>query len=163
MRNRIWIELTQAKFYVEFTSLYCDRQRSILRYFNLGVLAFSTGGVMGWAFWGNMPLVACCIISTISLLRLVQPQLIMSDKQIQNLDSIYKFYFDYYNKLERLWFDFEHGAIDSETAKAQFFEIKDSEGSINAIVNETVRTKPNSLIKRAKCYSDEYFKLSFNT
>lgn len=92
MRNRIWTELTQSKFNEEFASLYADQQRSILRYFNIGVLIFSTAGIMGWKIWDNFPLVSCIIISTVSLLRLVQPQLIMTEKQISNLDTIQKFY-----------------------------------------------------------------------
>ena len=40
MRNRIWTEMTQAKHNEEFASLYAERQRKVLRYFNIGVLIF---------------------------------------------------------------------------------------------------------------------------
>lgn len=163
MRDRIWTELTQAKFNVEFAGLYADRQRSLLRYFNIFVLVFSAGGVMGWSFWDNFPLVACILIGAVSLLRHIQPQLIMTEKQIINLDTISKFYFNYYNNLEKLWYDNEDEQIDNQTLKSEFFKIKNSESEINSLVNETIRTKPKKLVKKSKEYSDQYFKLSFNT
>lgn len=163
MRDRIWRELTQAKFNSEFASIYADKQRSLLRYFNICILVFSSGGVMGWSFWKGLPLLSCIIIAGASLLRLLQPHIIMSDKQISNLDSISAFYFNYYNKLERLWFDLEHNTLDNETCKNCFFEIKHSEDKINQIVNETIRSKPKKLIMEAKNNSDNYFKLTFNT
>ena len=163
MRDRIWNELTKAKFNSEFASIYADKQRTSLRYFNLCILVFSSSGVMGWAIWKELPLLSCVIIAGISLLRLLQPHLIMNDKQITNLDNINSFYFNYYNKLERLWFDLEHNTLDNETCKNCFFEIKQSEESINQLVNETIRTKPKKLIYEAKKNSDTYFKLTFNT
>lgn len=163
MRDRIWTELTQAKFNIEFAGLYADRQRSLLRYFNIFVLVFSSGGAMGWAFWDNFPLIACVLIGAVSLLRHIQPQLIMTEKQIINLDTISKFYFNYYNNLEKLWYDNEDEQIDNQTLKTEFFKIKNSESEINSMVNETIRTKPKKLVKKAKEYSDQYFKISFNT
>lgn len=163
MRNRIWTELTQAKFNIEFSALYADQQRSFLRYFNIGVLVFSSGGVMGWKVWDNAPVIACFLIAVISLARLIQPHIIMTDKQLSNLDSIHKFYIDYYNKLERLWYDFEHDTLDIETVKNRFFEIKQLETDINQTINDTIRTKPKKLVNKAASYSNQYFKLSFNT
>lgn len=58
MRNRIWTELTQAKHSAEFASLYSDRQRTILRIFNIGILAFSSAGIMGRKLWQHLPLMA---------------------------------------------------------------------------------------------------------
>lgn len=163
MRDRIWNELTKAKFNSEFASIYADKQRTSLRYFNICILVFSSGGVMGWAVWKELPLLSCSIIAGISLLRLLQPHLIMNDKQITNLDNINGFYFNYYNKLERLWFDLEHNTLDNEACKNCFFEIKQSEDSVNQLVNETIRTKPKKLVAEAKSNSDTYFKLTFNT
>lgn len=163
MRDRIWRELTQAKFNSEFATLYAERQRRNLRYFNILILVFSTGGIMGWSIWKELPLLSCGLISIISLLRLTQPHIIMTDKQISNLDNISRFYFNYYNKLERLWYDMEHNANNNETTKVLFFEIKHLEDEINQVINETIRSKPKSLQNEAKINSDNYFKLTFNT
>ncbi len=163
MRNRIWAELTQAKHNIEFASLYSDHQRTVLRMFNIGVLAFSSAGIMGWKVWQHMPLIACSIIALVSLLRLLQPHLIMSDKQLKNLDDIQRFYADYYNQLEQLWFDFETSRLTEEQATKRFFEYKKSETDINPIISETIRNKPKRIVDKCKLHSDEYFKQVFNT
>src|SRR5690554_2604330 len=102
MRNRIWTELTQAKHNIEFATLYSDQQRLVLRGFNMGILVFSSAGVMGWKVWEHLPVIACGIIASVSLIRLLQPHLIMNEKQLRNLDDIHRFYSDYYNDIERL-------------------------------------------------------------
>lgn len=162
MRNRIWAELTQAKFNIEFTTLYLENQRKKLRYFNIAILIFSSGGIMGWKFWNDLPLVVCVIIAAISLLRLLQPHIIMGDKQIANLDTIQKFYTEYYNKLEKLWFDNEKTSLPDQEVSDIFFTIRNTENEINVTINETLRTKPKSLVRKAKSYSDLYFKNVFN-
>ena len=145
MRDRIWNELTQAKFNSEFATLYAEKQRVYLRRFNVLILVFSGGGVMGWTFWKDFPLASCIIIASVSLIRLLQPHLIMNDKQIGNLDNISKFYFNYYNKLEKLWYDSEYETVNFEKTKKLFFIIKASEQEINQIVNETLKSKPKDL------------------
>lgn len=161
MRTKIWYELSKAKFNNEFTVLYAHRQRLVLRWFNMGILVFSTGGVMGWKLWENLPLVVLIIISIVSLLRLVQPHLIMTDKQISNLESINKFYFDFSNRLEQLWFDLETDKIDIHTASNILFDIKKSETQINTIVNENIWSKPKRLSELAKNSTDEYLNRVF--
>ncbi len=162
MRNRIWTELTQSKHNIEFATLYSDRQRFILRVFNIGTLAFSSAGVMGWKVWENLPLIACVIIASISLLKLLQPHLIMDEKQLKNLHEIHRFYTDYYNKVEKLWYDFEADRISEEQATNTFFELKKLETDINPIIAETIRSKPNRIVKKCKKNSDEYFYQVFN-
>jgi len=163
MRDRVWTELTQAKHSEAFASLYAEQQRIYLKWFNMGVLVFSTGGVMGWAIWDNVPLVSCIIIATVSLFRLLQPHIIMTEKQISNIDIIGSFYTDYYNKLERLWFDIEHGSLKNEAIKGKFFKLKETESKINNLVNETIKTKPKRLVNKAGQNSIVYFKRTFKT
>lgn len=163
MRNRIWTELTQAKHNIEFSSLYADYQRKILRIFNICILIFSSSGIMGWTIWDKLPLVACIIIAGISLLRLLQPQLIMSESQIKDLDEIQRFYAGYYNKLEKLWYDFEANRLKEQDVTQIFFEIKQTEKDIDSKVAETIRSKPKHILKKSKVHSDQYFTNVFNT
>tara|TARA_R110001606_G_scaffold19125_1_gene70801 strand:- start:184 stop:675 length:492 start_codon:yes stop_codon:yes gene_type:complete len=162
MRNRIWNELTQSKHNIEFASLYSDRQRFILRIFNMGILAFSSAGIMGWSIWENVPLIACIIIAGISLLRLIQPHLIMNEKQLKNLDDIHRFYADYYNKIEKLWYDFDSDRLSEEQATKAFFKLKKLETDVNPIIAETIRSKPKVIVNKCKKNSDQYFKQVFN-
>ena len=163
MRNRIWTELTQAKHNIEFATLYSDQQRLVLRGFNMGVLVFSSAGIIGWKVWEHLPVIACGIIAAVSLIRLLQPHLIMNEKQLRNLDDIHRFYSDYYNDIEKLWFDFESGRVTEEEATNSFFELKKKETEINPIIAETIRSKPKRIVKKCKVHSDQYFKHVFNT
>lgn len=162
MRNRIWAELTQSKHNIEFASMYSDRQRAILRIFNMGILIFSSAGIMGWKIWENLPLIACIIIAGISLIRLLQPHLIMNEKQLKNLDDIHRFYADYYNNIEKLWYDLESNRINEEQATKSFFKLKNLETDINPLIAETIRSKPKRLLKKCKKNSDDYFKQVFS-
>ena len=72
----------------------------------------------------------------------------MSEKQIINLESIIKFYFSFYNQLERLWYDSEHKTFDREAIKVEFFRIKESESNINGLVNETIKSRPKKLVRK---------------
>ncbi|MCD8409283.1 hypothetical protein [Tenacibaculum finnmarkense] len=163
MRNRIWTELTQSKHNIVFTSIYSDRQRFILRIFNIGILTFSSAGIMGWKIWKDLPLIACILIAGISLLKLLQPHLIMNEKQLKNLDDIHKFYADYYNKIEKLWYQFDSNRITEEQATNAFFKLKKLETDINPIIADTIRSKPKGIVKRCKKNTDEYFNQVFNT
>jgi hypothetical protein len=163
MRERIWYELTQAKHH----NLYCVHllsfRRQILNIFNIIILGFSTGGIMGWAVWKDFPLASCIIIATISLFRLLQPHLIPSDKQIDKLDQVADFYFDYYNKLEPLWLDIYYSRISDTEAQAKFYKIKSTEKSINKTVTEIIKRTNKQVLKKTEFESRAYFKNNFNT
>lgn len=163
LRNRIWAELTQSKHNIEFVSAYSDEQRFRLRIFNIVVLVFSAGGIMGWRVWDNFPLIACSIIALVSLLRLIQPQLIMDEKLLKKLDDVHRFYVDYFNQLEQLWLDYESDRTLSEDAQIRFYDLKSLESDIHPIVSEVIRTKPKRIVKKCKATSDTYFKQIFNT
>jgi hypothetical protein len=163
MRDRIWHELTTAKFNCEFLSLYETHQRLILKYFNTSILLFSSGGILGWPIWDKIPGIACAIVCAASLLKLLQPQLIMSEMQIINVSDIGQFYNNYYNKIERIWYDLEDGNIDSIKVKKELYKLKDEELAINPLINENIKSVPKRIVKKATIYTDIYIKVNFNT
>ncbi|MGV8093856.1 MAG: hypothetical protein AB2L24_18505 [Mangrovibacterium sp.] len=163
MRDRIWAELTQAKHNSEYSSLYLERQKKLKQYSQLIILAFSTGGIMGWPFWDKLPMIACVIISAISLLRLIQPQLIMKDEDLAKLDRINIFYCGYFVKLEKMWYEFEEMANYDSSFRNNFFELVNSESDANKLLNEIVLFHNKKLIKKAKTNSDTYFANVFHT
>ncbi len=163
MRSRLWYELAQAKYNEKYICLLIGFQRQILNSFNLLVTIFSAAGVMGWKVWDKLPVVACGIIAGISLLKLVQPHVIPSDKQIEKFDKVADFYFDFYLKLEALWFDCENGFLDEKSMQSQFHDLKQTEREINKIINE-IHKKPNHRISReAQAATDLFFNKAFNT
>lgn len=163
MRKRIWNELAQVKH----NHLYCcyllAKQRRILNHFNLLTLAFSSAGIMGWAFWKEFPLASCIIVAGISLLKLVSPHLVSSDKQIDKLDKVADFYFDYFNKVEELWHNHYNYRLSDEQAQAKFYEVKATEREINKIVNEIIKSTDKKIYRKADEEARNYLSRNFKT
>lgn len=86
-----------------------------------------------------------------------------SEKQIDKLDQITDFYFDYYNKIEQLWLDHYNYRLTDEQAQQKFYKIKATERDINKLVNEIVKSTNNSIYKRADQETRNYLKRTFNT
>lgn len=162
MRERIWYELAQAKHNHLYCMFILAYRRKQLNIFNIIILAFSSAGIMGWPLWKELPLVSCIIISGISLLKLIIPHIIPSDKQIDKLDEATDFYFDYFNKLECLWFDTQSKKLNEEEIKKVFYKLKNSEKKVNKSVNEIIKSHNKKLINKAKSESDNYLTRTFN-
>ena len=118
---------------------------------------------MGYPIWKEIPIVACTIVAIISLLKLVSPHIIPSDKQLDKLDQVADFYFDYFNKLEQLWFDFDRDRITEIELQNKFYTLKDLEREINKKVNEMVKRPIKSLAIKADNETRQYLKLTYNT
>ena len=162
MRNRIWYELAQSKhnlFYCNFLLAY---RRRLLNIFNIIILVFSGAGVMGWQFWNNFPFIACMIVSIISLIKLIGPHIIPSEKEIDKLDKVTDFYFNYYNQIENLWFEIQNNKINEEQYQKSFYKIKLTEKNVNKLVNEIIKHSNKKLTLRAKEETDNYLRQTFN-
>ena len=140
MRERLWYELGQVKHNHLYSMFLLARQRRFLNYFNMTILIFSSGGIMGWTIWKNLPIAACVIIAVISLLKLLSPHLVPSEKQIDKLDQVTDFYFNYYNKLEILWLDNYNNRLTEELTQSKFYKLTETEREINKTVNEIVKS-----------------------
>jgi len=116
---------------------------------------------MGWQVWNSFPIVACVIVSIISFCKLLAPHLIPSEKDIDKLDDVVDFYFDYYNSLECLWFDFEKDRITEEEMQKRFFELKNSEREVNKAINRLVKISNGSIRDRADTETLEYLQRTF--
>jgi hypothetical protein len=162
MRERLWYELGQVKHNHFYCVNLLARQRRILNLFNIIILVFSSAGIMGWAFWQQIPLIACIIVALISLLKLISPHIIPTEKQIEKLDYIVDFYFDYYNKLEKSWFDYYNERIDDKQVQDLFYELKDTERGVSKSVNEIIKTTNKKILIKANSETTNYLKQTFN-
>lgn len=163
MKERLWYELCKVKHNHFYCVFLLTRQRRVINTFNMTILGFSSAGVMGWSLWEKMPLVACFLVSLISLLKLLSPHLIPSDKQIDKLDNITDFYFDYFNKLEQIWLDHYNSRTTDEQAQTLFYELKNSERDISKTVNEIVKSTNKDITKQADSETRNYLKRNFNS
>lgn len=163
MRDRLWNELTQCKHHHIYCVLLIAYQRRLLNFFNMTILAFSSAGIMGWSIWQNLPLASCIIVAGISLLKIISPHIIPSEKQIDKLDQVTDFYCDYYNKMEQLWMNHFNQRLTEEEVQKAFYKIKDTERNINKTVNEIVKRTNKSILFKTEKEAINYFKRTFNT
>lgn len=163
MRNRLWDELMQSKHKQCYSLYVLQRKKNIVKGFTIVTLVFSGAGIMGWSIWKDFPLIACVIITAMQLIKLLQPQITSSDKELDKLNRVIKFYFDYHNKLEQLWYDYERSRISEEEAQRNFYLIKDTEKEINEIVNEVINKKINkNFYAKADIETQNYVQRTFN-
>lgn len=162
MRNRLWNELCQAKHNSRYCIFLLAYRRKIVNWFTIVILLFSSAGIMGWPFWDQLPLFSCVIISVIQLLRLLQPHFMPTERQLDKLDNVVDFYFDYYNKLEKLWFDYENDRKSEEDVQTEFYEIKDLEKPINKIINEIVKSTNKNIQQKCDYEVRDYINKVFN-
>ena len=161
MRERLWNEIGQTKHNHFYCCYLLARHRRVLSYFNMAVLAFSSAGIMGWALWREFPLISCIIVSGISLLKLLSPHFIPSEKGIDKLDQVTDFYFDYYNKMEQLWLNHYNYRLTDEEAQTEFYALKGTERDINKTVNEIVKSTNKDIYKRADQETRNYLTRNF--
>ena len=162
MRNRLWSELCKAKH----NGLYCVKllayRKRLVNMFTTVILVCSSAGIMGWKIWNDFPLFSCIIISTIQILRLIQPQYLPTERQIDKLDSVVDFYFDYFNKLEQLWLDFENDRKTELEVQTEFYVLKDSEKPINKIINDIVKRTNKKILAKCDIEANEYLTAIYN-
>lgn len=163
MRERIWYELTQAKHDHTASTFLLAERRNQIKWFNVIVLIFSGGGIMGWRVWEYLPVISCVIITAIQLLKLLQPHILPSEKNIERLEEVIDFYFDYNIEIEQLWLDHFNYRIDDKVAQDRFYELKEKEKAINKKTNEIVKDISNRIKKKADREVRQYFKNNFQT
>ncbi|WDF45287.1 hypothetical protein PQ459_10300 [Chryseobacterium sp. KACC 21268] len=157
MRDRIWYEMIQAKHRGIYCKFYLSQQREVNKWFNVFILLFSASGVLGWSFWKDLPLATSFIVAAMSLIKLIGTEMLPNDKVFEKSEKIIDFYFEYYNRLENLWYDHYNYNIDDDEAKTQFYEIVKSEKDINKVVNEVIRKANAKIHTRSENETTTYF------
>jgi len=160
LRDRLWRELTQSKYNDCYACIVLRKQRTMAKWLNVIVLAFSTAGIMGWPFWKQLPLVSCIIVAAISLVKLLSPHFIASEKEIIKLQKVIDFYSDYHHNMQRLWYD--QSTTSDEVLKKKMLKIIDTQLRINATVDEVINGTNAKVQEEADQKTRIYLKNTFN-
>jgi len=159
IRDKIWYEIVDAKYGEIYLACYINRCKNIKKAFRIVTLIFSAGGVFGWKIWEPIALIACVIIAGIQLLNLIENQIVTSDDELIKIGELRAQYLRYFNKLEKLWTDFETGTATDEHASSQFFTLRTGlKEKIEKMDNELHIKQIESLLLK----TDEQEKLYFN-
>jgi hypothetical protein len=163
MRTRIWIELAETRFHANFLSALTRRNLLISKYVNIFFLALSTsGGIMGWGIWQSYTSVACIILAAISLFKLISPEIMPSEKRINNLHKLHDYYCQKLQELDELWMDVNSGSYTEREIFNKFSSIVQKDRGINQLVNDTILYKPKKLMAAAKQRTDLYLNKHYN-
>jgi hypothetical protein len=156
MREKIWYEMVHIKYGDSYLAHYLFRQKSIRKWFKILILVFSTGGVFGWKIWEGVPIIACALIAVFQIFNLIENQIIISDKEIEKISVLRNKYVSYFNKLEKLWSDFNADRFDEKEATEQFYILRNDGADIEALDNELDVRNIKNLCGKANLESRNY-------
>lgn len=165
MRTRIWNELTKAKHDVEYLRVYSRKQVILSKIITVSILTFSSSGVLSWSIWEDPTLtgVACAIVAAISLLKLISPYFIMSEKELKKIDKYSFQLIGFYDKIEQFWYNMEDCRVNESSISSDFYKIVKEGNSIHNSFEDLEIFHIRKWIKTADKNSRDYFNNIFNS
>lgn len=159
MERKIWFEFEDTRFGDEYLQLYINRIRTQRSWLNFIVLLVSGSGILAWKKWDSIPVWASVIVFAIQILRLVENQLLLSDKDLEKIVNIRNMYYQHWNDLERLWVRYFKGNISEDLAEEEFYKLRDYSKKIKEECNK-IRLNDNitSLMDKAANLNLKYIK-----
>ena len=158
MREKIWYEMMQIKFGEKYLAFYISLQYQIKKYFKISTLIFSGSGILGWKLWQPIAWIALILIAIIQILSLIENQIVRSDKEVADIARLREMYLKYFNKLEKLWVDFESQDINDKEASSLFFKYRNEDHqSIEVLDNNLGIKKWKKLEYKADTETRQYF------
>ena len=149
--------MMHTKFGDNYLALYISRQRTIRKWYSVFMLIFSTGGVFGWTIWEAIPIIACGLIAIMQLVRLVENQFILTDNDLDKIAELRNKYIRYFNKLEKLWIEFETDRLTEQQTTEQFYKLRQINADIEAADNKLHIRKIQSIVVTADSETRNYF------
>lgn len=162
MRGNLWKEITDAKYYQEYSCLMMALNSRRLTRFNVFMAVFSTTGVFSWKFWQYIPSITCGIIAVLSIVKLVEQHIIPSEKIIKSYGEITDAYSNLLIKLEAIWFESERNFISEQDAFNRLQKLQQGHRKTNILINQVHKKENARIAKEAKVKSDNYFKQVYN-
>lgn len=158
METKIWYEFVHFKHGDDYLVLYMKRLKSVRKTVNISTLVFSTSGIFSWTFWIYLPVVTSCFTAIIQLFRLIENQIIPSDKDIEQVARLRDLYFDHANKLERLCIDYRNKELTEQQATDRFFELRETAKEIKTFNNKINIQEIIKLQDKADIKTNDYIK-----
>jgi len=127
MNDKIWFEMVDMKYGETYLTFYLGLQRTLKKTFNILTLILSVSGILGWKYFENYVWIAFILIAIMQLFVLIENEIIRSDKEIEDIASLRMMYTRYFNKLERLWTEFQYNKINEDESLEKFFQLKETD------------------------------------
>lgn len=127
MRERIWDELAQSKFHLDYLCLYVKKLSRQNKFVDNVVLFSSLIGIFSWYKLGEYSIFWSLLLAGISIFRMMKSKFFPTEQEISTLNSVCDFYIDHVRKLENLWLNYESGKCSDIDVEAQFEKLRDEE------------------------------------
>lgn len=167
LRNRIWEDLFDAKKNEEFLSLYLASKRSNRNSYGIAIALISVLGAVLTFLQGqveylrNSALVACLLIVIIQLADKALPGWLISDEEINRLSEYRIKYVTFYERLDRLWCEFENGKLSYSQVFDSYFNLREVNIELQQLDNSVLIKVNDRLTEeakgRAQIHMDKHF------
>ena len=164
MRTRIWNEITKLKHDIEYLRVYSRLQGHLARWINILILVFSSTGILGWSIWkdSNLAGIACGLTAAMTLVKMISPFFILSDKETKKLDNYYVQLAHLFDSLEKFWYEFEDELINETKITSEFYKFVQKGTEIHDRFSDLNVMHIKSLIRKSDTNTRDYFNNIFN-
>ena len=137
--------------------LYLARQRTIRKWFKIGTVLLSAGGVFSAFKSLTIPsIVTCSCIGIVQLATSIENQIIHSEDSLDNLRKMRHLYYERGNKLAELWDLLQNNKIDEDEASSRFYSLRESASEIEKLDDKQVIPLNKKFKKVAEARSENY-------
>lgn len=156
MKEKIWYEFVHYRHGDDYLILYVNRLKSSRKWTNIMTLIFSTSGILSWKLWQYLPAITCGLIAFLQLFKLIENQIIPTDKDIEQTTILREKYFSYWNNAEKLWIEFKYNKLSEEEVQNKFFKLRESSHEIESLDNKLNIQKLTKLQDKADIQTNNY-------
>jgi hypothetical protein len=118
--------MAHAKYWEQYISQYIGKKIDIREFFSLTIIIVSiSGGIAGFWAW-QAPVAGCCIIAILQLIVNVRDSIIIDNEAVSKYSDLRDYYIEYFNKLEKLWLEYDTELISEQTARDQYLVLRES-------------------------------------
>ena len=156
MRSRIWHELGQTRFYVEFLSLYIAQTEKLNGRIKVFTAIFVIGSIIGWYRYDDLKILWAILLVLIQLFILFKDFFLVSESQISKLRTVSRFYNRHCRDLENLWFDFHEERITEDQARRKLNALIKKELDMQELENHDRISGTKKQKSRADVATREY-------
>lgn len=127
MRERIWYDLIDAIYRLQYLCLHIDKIEKRTRMTDNILLLTTFGGIFGWYKFSEHSVFWASLLGLLTGFRIMKNKFLMTDQEINTLKAIYEFHVDHVRKLETLWIKYHNNRISEEDAEVDFEKLRDEE------------------------------------
>jgi hypothetical protein len=127
LRDRIWNDLRNTQFYIEYLSLLEISMKKFNRRIEI-IFTFSTvASVVGINRFSDLNTLWSIILAIVVVLRVIKPLIFKSEKEIYTLERLRDFYIDHLRNLDDLWYNFENNKFKEKKIENLFHKYNEAE------------------------------------